>query len=112
MSQQRLPPPDVKLASFCPRVEIQGRDAHREDVADLAMHLARLCRPGGYRPPWCPRCNGTTLHVHDYLERHLRSEGECVVCASFGIFARPAIARRPGGCCRRSSRGTYGELGR
>jgi len=50
-----------------------------EDVADLAMHLARLCRPGGYRPPWCPRCNGTTLHVHDYLERHLRSEGECVV---------------------------------
>jgi hypothetical protein len=80
MSQQRLPPPDVEACLVLSRVSrYKGGTLVAEDVVDLAAHLARLCDPDGYRPPWCPRCNGTTLHVHDYLERRLRSESECVV---------------------------------
>jgi hypothetical protein len=45
-----------------------------EDVTDLATHDRRLCDPEGYRPPFCPNCRETTLHVHDYRERVLRGE--------------------------------------
>jgi hypothetical protein len=80
MSQQRLPPPCVEACLVLSRVSSQkGGTLIAEGVADLATHEALVCDPDGYRPPRCPRCGGTTLHVHDYLVRQLRSEGECVV---------------------------------
>jgi len=43
-----------------------------EGVRDLATHGERLRDLDKYRPAWCPRCKGETLHVHDYVERNVR----------------------------------------
>jgi hypothetical protein len=45
-----------------------------EAVTERAEHERRVCDPDGYRPAFCPNCNGTVLHVHDYRERQLRAE--------------------------------------
>jgi hypothetical protein len=45
-----------------------------EDVLDRTTHEQRLCSPDGYRPPWCPKCGHTVLHVHDYPTRLLLAE--------------------------------------
>jgi hypothetical protein len=47
-----------------------------EDVTDRATHDRRVCAPDGYRPPFCPNCGETRLHVHDYRERILLAEPE------------------------------------
>lgn len=75
MSQDRLPPPEGEACLVRLRPSSQkGGTIIAEDVTDAAMHERRLCDPDGYRPRFCPRCQGTTLHVHDYRERVLRAE--------------------------------------
>lgn len=75
MSQDRLPPPEMEACLVRLRPSSQkGGTIVAEDVTDLATHDRRLCDPEGYRPPFCPNCRETTLHVHDYRERVLRGE--------------------------------------
>jgi hypothetical protein len=75
MSQDRLPPPEMEACLVRLRPSSQkGGTIVAEDVTDLATHDRRLCDPEGYRPPFCPSCRETTLHVHDYRERVLRGE--------------------------------------
>lgn len=74
MSQDRLPPPASEECLVRLRPSSQkGGTIVAEDVRDLVTHEARLRDPDGYRPPFCPGCRGTTLHVHDYRPRQLRS---------------------------------------
>ncbi len=75
MSQDRLSPPDQEACLVRMRPSSQkGGTIVVEDVTDLATHECRLLDPDGYRPGFCPRCQGTRLHVHDYRERTLRAE--------------------------------------
>jgi len=75
MSQERLPPPELEACLVRLRPSSQkGGTIIAEDVTDLATHERRLCDPDGYRPWFCPRCGGSTLHVHDYRWRVLRGE--------------------------------------
>jgi len=75
MSQDRLPPPEPEACLVRLRPSSQkGGTIIAEDVTDLATHDRRLCDPEGYRPPFCPNCRETILHVHDYRERVLRAE--------------------------------------
>jgi hypothetical protein len=72
-------------------------------VTDRPTHERRLCDPDGYRPSFCPRCRGTTFHVHDYRERVLRAEpGQpvtsvvrhaCVGCAGIWQMLPAFLAR-------------------
>jgi hypothetical protein len=74
-----------------------------EDVTDLATHDRLVCNPDGYRPPFCPTCGSSRLHVHDYRERVLRAEPgdpvtrvvrhECVVCEAVWQVLPAFIAR-------------------
>lgn len=91
MSQNGLPPPENESCLFRLRSSTQkGGTLIVEDVTDHATHERRICDPNGYRPPFCPRCGGRLLHVHDYRERVLRAEPgkpvasivrhECVSC--------------------------------
>jgi hypothetical protein len=74
-----------------------------EDVTDLETHERRLCDPDGYRPRSCPRCGGSTLHVHDYRWRVLRADPSgpvtsilryvCVGCAAIWQTLPAFIAR-------------------
>ena len=45
-----------------------------EGVTTRAEHERMVRDPDEYRPPFCPNCNGTVLHVHDYRWRKLRAE--------------------------------------
>ncbi len=75
MSQNRLPPPESEACLFRLRPSTQkGGTLIAEEVIDHATHERRICEPGGYRPPSCPRCGELRLHVHDYRERVLRAE--------------------------------------
>jgi hypothetical protein len=75
VSQDRLAPPEHEACLVGLRPSSQkGGTIIAEDVTDLATHECRLCDPDGYRPKFCPRCRGTTLHVHDYRSRYLRAE--------------------------------------
>lgn len=75
MSQRRLPPPDPPLCLLRLRPSSQkGGTLIAEAVTERAEHERRVCDPDGYRPAFCPNCNGTVLHVHDYRERQLRAE--------------------------------------
>ena len=75
MSQRRLPPPDPPACLLRLRPSSQkGGTLIAEEVKERAEHERRVCDPDGYRPSFCPNCNGTVLHVHDYRERQLRSE--------------------------------------
>lgn len=104
MSQDRLPPPEMEACLVRLRPSSQkGGTIVAEDVTDLATHDRRLCEPEGYRPPFCPKCRGTTLHVHDYRERILRAEPGrpvavvvrhvCVSCAAVWQTLPRFIAR-------------------
>jgi hypothetical protein len=104
MSQVRLPPPDREVCLVRCRPSTQkGGTIIAEDVTDRATHDRRLCDPDGYRPPFCPTCRTTRLHVHDYRERLQRGDPDqprvmtvrhaCVVCAAIwqtlpGFLAR------------------------
>jgi hypothetical protein len=104
MSQDRLPPPEGQACLVRLRSSSQkGGTIVAEDVTDLATHERRLCDPDGYRPCFCPRCRGTTFHVHDYRERVLRAEPgrpvarivrhECVGCEAIWQTLPAFIAR-------------------
>lgn len=67
------PPPPPCLVRPYPSSQ-KGGTLIAEGVVDLATHRERLCNPDAYRPPQCPRCGHTVLHVHDYRERTLRAE--------------------------------------
>jgi hypothetical protein len=75
MSQDRLPPPrpEACLVRLRPSTQ-KGGTIIAEDVTDRATHDRLICAPDGYRPAFCPKCLGRTLHVHDYRERVLRAE--------------------------------------
>lgn len=74
MSLTRLPPPPPGcLERRYPSTQ-KGGTLIAADVRDWTTHEQRRCAPGGYRPPCCPGCHGCRLHVHDYLERQLRSD--------------------------------------
>ena len=84
------PPPPGCLERRWPSTQ-KGGTLIAADVTDWAAHERRRCSPDGYRPDCCPGCHGCRLHVHDYLERRLRSDGEmptvvvivrflCVLC--------------------------------
>jgi len=67
-----LPPPGadsclVRAYSSSPLQK--GGTLVAEDVVDLVTHARRLCDSDGYRPPWCLRCDGDTLHRHGRVER-------------------------------------------
>lgn len=71
----RLPPPESEAYLIRLRSSTQkGGTLIAEDVIDHATHERRICDPDRYRPPFCPRCGGRLLHVHDYRERVLRAE--------------------------------------
>jgi hypothetical protein len=75
MSQNRLSPPQSEACLIRLRSSTQkGGTLIAEEVIDHATHERRICDPDGYRPPFCPRCGGRCLHVHDYRERVLRAE--------------------------------------
>ena len=104
VSQERLPPPDQEACLVRLRPSSQkGGTIVAEDVTDLTTHERRLCDPDGYRPKFCPRCQATTLHVHDYRSRCLRAEPgepvsrvvrhECVGCEAIWQILPAFIAR-------------------
>jgi len=104
MSQDRLPPPEPEACLVRLRPSSQkGGTIIAEDVTDLETHERRLCDLDGYRPSFCPRCGGTTLHIHDYRERILRAEPgrpvasivrhECVGCEAIWQTLPAFIAR-------------------
>ena len=104
MSQDRLPPPDGEacLALLRPSTQ-KGGTLIAEDVSDWATHGRRICDPDGYRPPSCPTCGESRLHVHDYRERMLRAEPHtpvativrhaCVACRAIWQVLPALIAR-------------------
>jgi uncharacterized protein DUF6431 len=70
MTDHRPPPPEPEDCLTQSRASrYKGGTLIAEDVLDLATHLRRVVDPDGYRPLWCPRCDGSVLHVHDYLRR-------------------------------------------
>ena len=80
MSHDRLPPPRPESCLVRLRSSSQkGGTIIAEDVTDRATHDRRVCDPDGYRPPFCPSCGETRLHVHDYRERILLAEPEQAV---------------------------------
>lgn len=104
MSQDRLPPPRLEACLVRLRPSSQkGGTIIAEDVRDRAAHDRRICDPDGYRPAFCPRCRGRTLHVHDYRERILLAEPgepvvrvirhECVGCTAIWQILPAFIAR-------------------
>jgi len=92
MSQERPPPPEPEECLIQSRVSsCKGGTLIAEDVLDVATHLRRLADPDGYRPERCPRCGGSVLHVHDYLERKPRDEvGVSVLRIVRHVCANPA----------------------
>jgi hypothetical protein len=80
MSPNRLPPPgpEACLVRPCPSSQ-KGGTLIAEEVTEWAAHQLRLCDPDGYRPPRCPRCGHSVLHVHAYRERRLLGEDEPAV---------------------------------
>lgn len=104
MSRDRLPPPECEVCLVRLRPSSQkGGTMIAEDVTDLATHDRRICNPDGYRPPFCPSCGATRLHVHDYRQRILRAEPgepvarvvrhECVGCEAVWQILPAFIAR-------------------
>jgi hypothetical protein len=104
MSQNRLPPPHYEACLFRLRSSTQkGGTLIAEEVTDPSTHERRICDPDGYRPPFCPRCGGRRLHVHDYRERVLRAQPGtpvativrlvCVSCAAIWQILPLFIAR-------------------
>jgi hypothetical protein len=91
MSVTRLPPrPPGCLERRSPSTQ-KGGTLIAAGVTDWETHERRRCSPDGYRPDACPGCHGCQLHVHDYVERKLRSDAEwptaivvvrflCVLC--------------------------------
>lgn len=70
MTDHRPPPPEPEDCLTRSRASrYKGGTLIAEDVLDLATHQRRLVDPDGYRPRWCPRCEGSVLHVHDYPRR-------------------------------------------
>jgi hypothetical protein len=70
MTDHRPPPPEPEDCLTRSRASrYKGGTQIAEDVRDLRTHQQRLAAPGGYRLPWCPRCKGSVLHVHDYPRR-------------------------------------------
>lgn len=105
MSQDRLPPPEREACLVRLRPSSQkGGTIIAEDVTDRATHDRRICNPDEYRPPFCPNCGETTLHVHDYRERILRADPgeptatvvrhECVACTAIWQILPLFIARQ------------------
>ena len=69
------PPPEYEACLFRLRSSNQkGGTLIAEEVTDYTAHERRICDPDGYRPPFCPRCGGRRLHVHDYRGRVLRAQ--------------------------------------
>lgn len=104
MSQYRLPPPREEACLVRLRSSSQkGGTIVAEDVTDVATHDRRICDPDAYRPPFCPRCRGRRLHVHDYRERILLGDPErfvtkvvrhaCVECTAIWQVLPAFIAR-------------------
>ena len=104
MSQHRLPPPNPEVCLVRLRPSTQkGGTIIAEDVPDRATHDRRLWDPDGYRPPFCPTCYGTRLHVHDYRDRRLAAEPDtpvirivrhvCVACAAMWQVLPVFLAR-------------------
>ena len=104
MNQNRLPPPKSEACLIRLRSSTQkGGTLIAEEVIDHATHERRICDPDGYRPPFCPRCGGRLLHVHDYRERVLRAEADkpvtrivrliCVSCDAIWQILPLFIAR-------------------
>ena len=104
MSQNRLPPPAPEACLVRLRPSSQkGGTIIAEDVKEPYEHERRICNPDGYRPPFCPSCGATRLHVHDYRERVLRAEPgepvarvvrhECVGCDAVWQILPAFIAR-------------------
>ena len=70
MTDHRPPPPEPEDCLTRSRASsYKGGTLIAEDVLDLATHRRRMVDPDGYRPRWCPRCDGSVLHVHDYPRR-------------------------------------------
>jgi Domain of unknown function (DUF6431) len=70
MTDHRPPPPEPEDCLTRSRASrYKGGTQIAEDVRDLETHQQRLAAPGGYRLPWCPCCEGSVLHVHDYPRR-------------------------------------------
>jgi hypothetical protein len=87
----RLPPPPPGCLERRRPSTQKGGTLIASGVHDVATHERLRRSPDGYRPDSCPGCHGGQLHVHDYLERRLRSDEElpavvvvvrflCVVC--------------------------------
>lgn len=76
MSRDRLPPPAPECLERPYPSSQKGGTLIAEDVRTLSAHDQRICDPDGYRPARCPRCQHDHLHVHDYLDRVLRADGE------------------------------------
>jgi len=70
MTDHRPPPPEPEECLTHSRASrYKGGTIIVEEVHDLPAHRRRLADPCGYRPPWCLRCGGSVLHVHDYPRR-------------------------------------------
>jgi len=104
MGRRHLVPPDPPACLLRLRRSSQkGGTLIAEEVTERAEHERRVCDRDGYRPAFCPNCNGTVLHVHDYRERQLRAEPGrpvatvvrdlCVACAAVWQTLPAFIAR-------------------
>ena len=71
---QKLLPAESCLIRPYPSSQ-KGGTLIAEGIVDRKAHERLVCRPDGYRPARCQRCNHAKLHVHDYLERVIRGEG-------------------------------------
>jgi hypothetical protein len=70
MTDHRPPPPEPEDCLTQSRASrYKGGTLIAEGIRDLFAHMRCLVDPDGYRPPWCPRCGGSVLHVHDYPRR-------------------------------------------
>ena len=92
------PPPQYEFCLVRLRSSTQkGGTLIAEAVTDYASHERLICDPDGYRPPFCPRCGGRRLHVHDYRERVLRAEPGPPVTRTVRLLCVLGVGDQPNG---------------
>jgi len=66
------PPPAEECLTLSRKRKYKGGTLIAEGVRTLDEHGKRVADANLYRPERCPSCEGSSLHVHDRLERHPR----------------------------------------
>ncbi|MBI5536569.1 MAG: hypothetical protein HY898_27865 [Deltaproteobacteria bacterium] len=66
------PPPVEECLTSSRKRKYKGGTLIAQGVRTLDEHGKRVADADLYRPEICPACEGSSLHVHDRLERHPR----------------------------------------